>query len=338
MRLAKWSAMIAACVLLAGCMGGQGTGREAAPYAAEPQVAGTAAPDAAAARATEVTAPDTASVQVTGTASPDAGVPQATGTAALNAAVPQATGTAAASSHNPAHDTGSGGAASVREERVRLTLGGVFGSVSPHPYGELREPEAVRAFEEAIRTAERYPGELDMTEPLYDAVIEGQNGPVSIHLWLDEAAESGMFTYTEDTGTGYQLTKTSAHTLQQFIETVDYRWEDARRNGDVLHTPGGTENLEKWTAFLDRLEHKQPASVRIAAFTLEGDPVFSVLDYDGTRIRYIYDNRLDAFGDAKRRITSCKAVVRQDGAQAAEYILTGCGDKELNHAVLQVAK
>lgn len=338
MRLVKWSGMIAACVLLAGCMGGQGTGGEAAPDAAVAQVAGTAAPDAAVPQATEVAAPDTASAQATGAAAPDTSVPQATGTAAPNAAAPQATGTAAAPSHSPADDTGSGGAAFVSEERVRLTLGGVFGSVSPYPYGELRETGAVRAFEEAIRTAKRYPGELDMTEPLYDAVIEGQNGPVSIHLWLDEAAESGMFTYTEDTGTGYQLTKASARTLQRFIEKVDYRWEDARRNGDVLHTAGGTENLDKWTAFLDRLEHKQPASVRIAAFTLEGDPVFSVLDYDGTRIRYIYDNRLDAFGDAKRRITSCKAVVRQDGAQAAEYIMTGCGDKALNRAVLRVAK
>jgi hypothetical protein len=89
-----------------------------------------------------------------------------------------------------------------------------------------------------------------------------------------------------------------------------YDSDRAIQNGDIVSVRGKLYNGEKWNAFLSSLENHSTSAVRITQYTTEGDPIFYELAYDGSSVRYTYDNSMDAFGaDKGRPGTSCQSVV-----------------------------
>lgn len=109
-----------------------------------------------------------------------------------------------------------------------------------------------------------------------------------------------------------------------------YLSEQAIKNGDVVNLHGKYFNIEKWQTFLRNMEVNQPYKVRITQYTIEGDPIFYELTYDGNIVHYIFDNSMDAFGsDLGRPSTSCKGVDVKKTEEGQEgFVLKGCDNTQ----------
>ncbi|WP_082588135.1 DUF4362 domain-containing protein [Paenibacillus sp. Soil724D2] len=109
-----------------------------------------------------------------------------------------------------------------------------------------------------------------------------------------------------------------------------YHSEQAVKNGDVVNIHGTYFNIEKWKTFLGNLESNQPSKVRITQYTVEGDPIFYELTYDGNLVHYTFDNSMDAFGsDLRRPSTICKSIEKKKAEQGMEgFILKGCDNSK----------
>ncbi|GMK39910.1 hypothetical protein PCCS19_29650 [Paenibacillus sp. CCS19] len=110
-----------------------------------------------------------------------------------------------------------------------------------------------------------------------------------------------------------------------------YKVDQAAANGDVVNVHGKMYNLDKWKLFLANLDVGVPDQVRITQYTIEGDPIFYELVYDGAEvIKYTYDNSMDAYGsDQGRPSTSCRDIeLAEDKDHGGSYYkLTGCDNE-----------
>lgn|GEM_PF-1177858 len=112
--------------------------------------------------------------------------------------------------------------------------------------------------------------------------------------------------------------------------TDPYNPDKAAANGDVVNVHGKLQNLDEWKLFLANLDAGIPDQVRITQYTIEGDPIFYELVYDGAEvIKYTFDNSKDAFGsDQGRPSTSCRAIeLKEDKEHGSYYKLIGCDNE-----------
>lgn len=99
-----------------------------------------------------------------------------------------------------------------------------------------------------------------------------------------------------------------------------YTAEKATLNGDVVNIFEKIVNPEKWEEFVKNVEANIKDQVRITQYTIEGDPIFYELVYDGNTIKYTYDNSLDINGsDLKRPSTACKRIGTKQNESGHEY-------------------
>ena len=129
-------------------------------------------------------------------------------------------------------------------------------------------------------------------------------------------------------------TSTSQPDNSPFPEVkTPYSAEKAEKNGDVVNIFDKLMNIEKWDNFISNVNKKVSDQVRITQYTIEGDPIFYELVYDGDNIKFTYDNSLDSFGhDLNRPSASCKkfgAKRSEDGQKY--YSLTECDNDNGNY-------
>ncbi|SDW20988.1 DUF4362 domain-containing protein [Paenibacillus sp. CF384] len=114
--------------------------------------------------------------------------------------------------------------------------------------------------------------------------------------------------------------------------TEPYNPDQAIQNGDVVNLHGKYSNLEKWNQFVKHVKEKQAGrmNVRITQYSIEGDPIFYELTYDGKQIYYTFDNSMDAFGsDLGRPSTTCEGFDTKQNDQGQSYVvLSGCVDQK----------
>lgn len=215
-------------------------------------------------------------------------------------------------------------ASDVQEVKLSRSLG--FGVVNEAELAVFSEQADIKIFMDAINTAEKIEGKLDIRRPDYDATfITNGNTVNSIHLWLNTESESGMYTYVSDTGTGYTLTTEAASSLKQLIMNLPYTRQQAEQNGDVVNMHGiKFMNLDKWDTFLINVQAGTSDHVQVTSYTIEGDPIFYNLNYDGQSIEYTFDTTMDAFGNPQRVSTFCERIESKIADEGTEYSLAGC--------------
>ncbi|MCR8842342.1 DUF4362 domain-containing protein [Paenibacillus sp. SC116] len=108
-----------------------------------------------------------------------------------------------------------------------------------------------------------------------------------------------------------------------------YNSEQAIQNGDVVNVHGQLSNMDKWHQFLKNIEANKADKVRITQYTIEGDPIFYELIYNGESIHYTFDNSMDAYGSNQGRpSTTCKGMGTKKNEQGNEYyILKDCDNE-----------
>ncbi|MFJ7933853.1 DUF4362 domain-containing protein [Sporosarcina sp. NPDC096371] len=110
------------------------------------------------------------------------------------------------------------------------------------------------------------------------------------------------------------------------LSACSYDSEKAVKNGDVINNNGPVFNFSSFELFLEKIEGKKPASVRIANYTPEGDPTLYNLTFDGSSIDLEIDrskNNNRGNEPAKDNMT-CKDLVKEDGHQVLTYTLESC--------------
>lgn len=91
-------------------------------------------------------------------------------------------------------------------------------------------------------------------------------------------------------------------------------------------------NIDKWDRFLENVKNKQKDQVRITLNSVEGDPIFYELKFDGKLLKYTYDNSSDKFGGTGkgRQSTVCTGIaVASDEGNGDYHILTGCKSESI---------
>lgn len=121
-----------------------------------------------------------------------------------------------------------------------------------------------------------------------------------------------------------------------------YGPDEAEKRGDIVDLHGMIRNEQRLEEFLSNVQKGRKDKVRITQYTVEADPVFHDLSYDGNSIRYRFDNSQDAYGDGKVRTSSCSGLSNDTvtehyasgDIELTEYKLTGCTGKnaELAHS------
>ncbi|MFD0048341.1 DUF4362 domain-containing protein [Actinomycetes bacterium NPDC127524] len=105
-----------------------------------------------------------------------------------------------------------------------------------------------------------------------------------------------------------------------------YNSEEATKRGDVVFTPSGIKNFNRFQDFLNNMNIHQKDKVRITAYTKEGDPIFSDLVYDGKNIKYSHDSSNDKFGGDPSVLTNTcsKVITKETVNNGIDYHLSDC--------------
>ena len=78
-----------------------------------------------------------------------------------------------------------------------------FGGMNTELLQSFTDEKSIRVFEKAVTTAKKQAGEIDVSEPEYDVMVEYEAGegelPThAIHLWLGGENERSTLMYIED--------------------------------------------------------------------------------------------------------------------------------------------
>ncbi|WHY66813.1 DUF4362 domain-containing protein [Neobacillus sp. SuZ13] len=115
-----------------------------------------------------------------------------------------------------------------------------------------------------------------------------------------------------------------------------YRSEEAIKNGDIVNAHGKISNLEKFNLFIEHVNKGVKDKVRITSYTIEGDPIFYNLDYNGKEIKYTYDASQDSYGASGKQSATCSDIVSSNNENGVEYHLSKCSSDVGNTFNFQV--
>lgn len=206
------------------------------------------------------------------------------------------------------------------------------------PFGELREfvvldqPEDVEAFRNAVKNAEPdlFNGDRNQAPADFGIRLEIDGVEKQYLLWLGRTGRgNGLLEDLNDRDSRYVLDSTTRKDLYERISEMRYDSKQAEKNGDIVQTLGGVVHMDTWQAFIENVEHKQADSVQIVGYTIEGDPIFNNLSYDGTDFHYYYDGTYDKFGSFGKESSTCQKLVTEPmetrmGGPGIVYRLNGC--------------
>ncbi|WZX99124.1 DUF4362 domain-containing protein [Bacillus sp. FSL W7-1360] len=113
-----------------------------------------------------------------------------------------------------------------------------------------------------------------------------------------------------------------------------YDKEAAVDRGDVVvdYFQDRVYNFETFERFIQSISSGKEDAIRLTSYTLEGDPIFQDVQFDGKGINYSYNNSYDQFGGDDRGIETdvCEGIIKEENEKGeADYLLTGCSE-ELN--------
>jgi Domain of unknown function (DUF4362) len=75
---------------------------------------------------------------------------------------------------------------------------------------------------------------------------------------------------------------------------------------EVVIGHNAIENADRFQTFSKRVFHHQKDGIRITQRTIEGDPIYQNVRFDGKKYEYTYDSREDAYGSKEVTKDTCK--------------------------------
>lgn len=107
-------------------------------------------------------------------------------------------------------------------------------------------------------------------------------------------------------------------------------------NKDIVEANGRLENIERLDSFVKNVNQKMKDKVRLVRYTIEGDPIFHTLDYDGSKLSLTLDTTEDKFGQGEVKTYDCTSIKKEETNVQTQYFLEGCPNKEIGE-LLKIA-
>lgn len=108
---------------------------------------------------------------------------------------------------------------------------------------------------------------------------------------------------------------------------------------DIVHNLGGLQNAERFQTFVRNVEDRHEDRIRIIYYTIEGDPIYKELRFDGETIHFMYDTTHDAFGTHRKWKDDCTGIAKTQEANGdTSYTIRGCrkNSKEMDYGLLSL--
>jgi hypothetical protein len=93
---------------------------------------------------------------------------------------------------------------------------------------------------------------------------------------------------------------------------------------EVVEAHGGLENIKRLDLFVKNVNSGKKDRVRLTRFTIEGDPIYYDLTYNGSKLKIKEDTREDKFGQGKVNTFLCKSIQKQESTTSTKYIVEEC--------------
>lgn len=97
---------------------------------------------------------------------------------------------------------------------------------------------------------------------------------------------------------------------------------------EIAIVMGETKNMTRFLTFIDNVEAQRPDKIRLKNITIEGDPIYTLYNYDGKQIQMVVDNSEDKFGEATLYKDSCEGIRQEKINGIMTYYITGCQQVE----------
>jgi hypothetical protein len=82
---------------------------------------------------------------------------------------------------------------------VKVAESNGFGGMNEEILKSFEDKQSLKIFERAITSAVEQPGQLDISEPEYDIMVEYDGAPThALHLWLGDEGQRSTFMYLND--------------------------------------------------------------------------------------------------------------------------------------------
>jgi hypothetical protein len=97
-------------------------------------------------------------------------------------------------------------------------------------------------------------------------------------------------------------------------------------NNEVVDIHGQLENIERLDLFIKNVHAEKKDNVRLTRYTIEGDPIFYDLTFEGSKLTVKIDTTEDKFGQSDVESYLCKSIQKQESITETKYILEDCPD------------
>ncbi|MFJ8260674.1 DUF4362 domain-containing protein [Rummeliibacillus sp. NPDC094406] len=115
-----------------------------------------------------------------------------------------------------------------------------------------------------------------------------------------------------------------------------YTSEEAIKRGDVVQTSISVNNFDRFINFFSNYNDEKADKIRITGYTIEGDPIFTDLNYDGKKILYTEDNSNDAYGAKEIIKDVCNKIIEEKKEQRTIwYSLSSCS-KDKSYLLISI--
>lgn len=110
-----------------------------------------------------------------------------------------------------------------------------------------------------------------------------------------------------------------------------------KQEGYIVDQHGQVSHLEKMERFFADYQNERPSSIKLVRYTIEGDPIFYTLKYNGTNITLIENTTKDKFAVTKSTTSNtCSGIVRQEEEGTTVYMLKNCKENSANNGIIEI--
>jgi hypothetical protein len=93
---------------------------------------------------------------------------------------------------------------------------------------------------------------------------------------------------------------------------------------EIINMHGNVKNLERLDLFVENFSSNNEDHIKITHYTIEGDPIYDEITYDGSVLTITNDNTEDKFGSGEITTFTCKSITRNESETNLEFLLMGC--------------
>jgi hypothetical protein len=105
---------------------------------------------------------------------------------------------------------------------------------------------------------------------------------------------------------------------------------NSEEKSEIINMHGNVSNLNRLDLFVENVAAKKSDEIKITHYTIEGDPIYDEVTFDGKQLTISNDNTEDKFGSREIFTYTCKDMIKNESDTKLEYLLTDCESPDGN--------